>query len=512
MAAMKPHARIGLGIGLVILALAARLIPGPRTIDDSFITYRYARNLLAGEGFVYNPGERVQGTTTPVYTLLMAGLGALSGGTQAPFPWLALGVNALADATTALLLVRLGRHAGARWAGWAAGLVWAVAPYSVTFAIGGLETSLYVLLLTGAVCAYVEQRRVWTALLGALAILTRPDALILALPLGLDRLWRALRKGERLGWGEVLALALPGAAWGLFATFYFGSPIPHSVQAKLEVYRLGANEGLIRLLQHYATPFFENLWGGAWAIGVGLLLYPFLYLVGARRAARVQPRLLGWLVYPWLYLLVFAVSNPLIFRWYLTPPLPAYFLFLLLGAEELLSRLLRVDAAHARRAALAAACVCLLPLASTLGEWRLRPDGGALRPAPHMAFIELERLYQRAADALAPHMTPQTRLAAGDVGVLGFFTPAQILDTVGLNSPVSLGYYPLDPAAYVINYAVPADLLVEQQPDWVVVLEVYGRRTFLQDARFLSQYRLWKTLPTDMYGSQGMLIFQHAAP
>ena len=82
----------------------------------------------------------------------------------------------------------------------------------------------------------------------------------------------------------------------------------------------------------------------------------------------------------------------------------------------------------------------------------------------------------------------------------------------GLNSPVSLGYYPLDPAAYVINYAVPADLLVEQQPDWVVVLEVYGRRTFLQDARFLNQYRLWKTLPTDMYGSQGMLIFQRAAP
>jgi len=109
-------------------------------------------------------------------------------------------------------------------------------------------------------------------------------------------------------------------------------------------------------------------------------------------------------------------------------------------------------------------------------------------------------------------MTPQTRLAAGDVGVLGFFTPAQILDTVGLNSPVSLGYYPLDPAAYVINYAVPADLLVEQQPDWVVVLEVYGRRTFLQDARFLNQYRLWKTLPTDMYGSQGMLIFPRAAP
>ena len=97
--------------------LAARFIPGPRTIDDSYITFRYARNLLTGEGFVYNPGERVLGTTTPLYTLLMAGLAALAGG-PGDFPALALGVNALADAATCLLLWQLGsagsQRAGAR--------------------------------------------------------------------------------------------------------------------------------------------------------------------------------------------------------------------------------------------------------------------------------------------------------------------------------------------------------------------------------------------------------------
>src|SRR5512141_1418152 len=138
---------------LVVLAIAARVIPGPRTIDDSFITFRYARNLLAGQGFVYNPGEAVLGTTTPLYTLLMAGLGALSGGAGAPFPELALGLNALADAVTCLLLWNLGRRLGFERAGAAAAVAWAVAPFSVTFAIGGLETSLYVALLTGVVWA-----------------------------------------------------------------------------------------------------------------------------------------------------------------------------------------------------------------------------------------------------------------------------------------------------------------------------------------------------------------------
>lgn len=71
---------------IFLLALAARLIPGPRTIDDSYITFRYARNILAGNGFVYNPGEHVLGTTTPLYTILLVLLGALTGGIQAPFP------------------------------------------------------------------------------------------------------------------------------------------------------------------------------------------------------------------------------------------------------------------------------------------------------------------------------------------------------------------------------------------------------------------------------------------
>ena len=140
---------------IVALALLARFIPGPRTIDDAFITFRYARNILAGQGFVYNPGEAVLGTTTPLYTLLMVGLGALTGGVEAPFPLLALLVNALADAVTCLLLWNLGRRLGFERAGVAAALAWAVAPFSVTFAIGGLETSLYVALLTGALAAAV---------------------------------------------------------------------------------------------------------------------------------------------------------------------------------------------------------------------------------------------------------------------------------------------------------------------------------------------------------------------
>ncbi len=58
------------------------------------------------------------------------------------------------------MLLRLGRLLGFKFGGVGAALAWAVAPFSVTFAIGGLETSLYVLLLMGAACAHLERRSV----------------------------------------------------------------------------------------------------------------------------------------------------------------------------------------------------------------------------------------------------------------------------------------------------------------------------------------------------------------
>ncbi len=45
----------------------------PAAFDDAFISFRYAQNLLGGQGLVYNPGERVEGYTNFAWTLLAAG-------------------------------------------------------------------------------------------------------------------------------------------------------------------------------------------------------------------------------------------------------------------------------------------------------------------------------------------------------------------------------------------------------------------------------------------------------
>lgn len=500
---MKKSQR-AVAIFLVVVAVLARVIPGPRTIDDAFITFRYARNLLSGYGFVYNPGEKVLGTTTPLYTLLLASLGLLTGGRNADFPRLALVINAVADGITCLWLWNLGKKAGSAGTGLATGIVWAIAPFSVTFAIGGMETSLVVCLLTGVMWAFLERRYTLAGYLGALAFLTRVDALLLLAPLVLFWGMQTLRGREKLPTRAIIAAGIPVTLWFLFSMAYFGSPVPQSVQAKILAYHLESGAALIRLLQHYATPFMDyHLLGYPAGVVVGLILYPFLALVGASAIFRQEPRFLPYLLYPWLYFVAFTLPNPLIFRWYLTPPLPVWILLIFLGGTRVISSLSK------RRWVVLWVGVSLTGLAiiSMLLDWRWRPDHGPNRPAPDMAYIQLELLYRQASQWINGKAQPGDTLAAGDVGVLGFDTNLRILDLVGLNSPIATQYYPLNPDLYVINYAVPPQLVLDTRPDWVVILEVYGRRGLLNEPRFLQDYHLVKTIETDMYGSNGLLIF-----
>jgi hypothetical protein len=497
-----------------LLAVAARLLPGERPIDDSYITFRYARNLVQGVGFVYNPGERVLGTTTPLYTLAMAGLSIVF--QTKHYPSLAIGLNALADGVACALLVPLGvALSGRRRVGLAAGALYAVAPFSVTFAIGGMETSVVVLLLIATAVLYLHHQSTW-GLTAALAILTRPDALIFLAPLGLDYLVRALlafrQKTLQPTFGQfikpILIALLVLAPWLVFATLYFGSPIPHSIAAKTAAYFLKPTEGFVRLLQHYTTPFFEqDTFSGAPALLTFLSLYLVLSLLGILSAFRHRTQSLAITTYPFLYFAVFAIANPLIFRWYLTPPLPFYFLIILIGLAQVFDGVTRRWSAT-RLPLVAFTLVGLFFFSLSLHEWKLTPDHGPSRPAPDMAWFKLEQLYTQIGQDLTTRVDSRTVIAAGDIGALGYFSDAKILDTLGLISPQATAYYPLRPDQLVITYAISADLIADQQPDYVVFLEVYGRKTLLVDERFLTAYTLQQKIDTDIYGSDGMLVYR----
>jgi hypothetical protein len=490
---------------IVLMALLARVIPGPRTIDDAYITYRYASNLLDGRGLVYNEGEKVLGTTTPLYALILAGLGSLFGGSNAPFPRISLLINSVADAATCLLLIGMGKRLGFLSSGIATAALWAVTPWSVTFAIGGMETSFIIALMTGTFYFYSREKPVPTALLASLSVLTRPDSLLFILPLVVDRMRRTLPKSRfnpnpnPISLPETLAFILPSITWFIIATAYYGKPLPNSISAKIVAYNLENLEAIIRLLQHYATPFLGHLTFGDGWIAIGFILYLTLFISGMITALRAWISSWAIFIFPATYLIVFSVANPLIFRWYLTPPLPIFLFGIFIGVHRI---------THDLRKGLFFWFFASIAFVLTLNGWTIRPDHGPTRPAPEMAFIKLELLYEEVGKDLKELVKPDQTIAAGDIGALGYFSKARMLDTVGLISPISATYYPLPDSDYVINYAIPTDLILTEKPDYFVTLEVYGRKTFIPDSDFQATYHMMKKYETDLYGSDGMLVFQ----
>lgn len=504
---------------LIGVALLARILPQPRTVDDAFITFRYSRNIVEGEGFVYNTGEKILGTTTPLYTGLMALTGAILGD---DYPTYALILNALADAGGVVLLFFLALELTQNplVATWVA-LLWAVSPFSVTFAIGGMETSVHNLFMLGAWYSYLTKRPRWLGAMCALGVLTRPDALLWAVPILVGQVltsppgpFSASREGEKANprydflqtWGIGLVIIAP---WLIFATVYFGSPIPQTIGAKDDVYLLEATQAILEFFVLYAVPFQGPVLPGALqaVIGViGIIIYPFLALVGLRS----QPRALPIFIYPWLYAMVFSLANPLIFRWYLVPPLPAYFLAMGCGLYALVALLPETKRTMARNILVGAA---ILTVAFSLHGWTLRPDHEPDMPAPRMAFHELEMNYEEMAKLLRRKygVNENTVIAAGDIGAFGFYSRAHIFDTIGLVTEGTGKYYSKalleEIRAEDFIYAIPPDLILDRQPEYVVVMDLFIREGLLKEPRFLEQYEQLEFMPTDYYGD-GMYVFQ----
>ena len=131
----------------IIAILAVRLREGTgNIIDDAYLTLRDARNVAQGAGVVYNAGETVLGTTTPLFALLYGAIGAVVG-----VDWIPLSAvlgNALADVLAVLLLVRwIGRAARSPLVGLAAGVAYGLAPRAIEYSSGGMEAPLYTLLI-----------------------------------------------------------------------------------------------------------------------------------------------------------------------------------------------------------------------------------------------------------------------------------------------------------------------------------------------------------------------------
>ncbi|HEX9671069.1 MAG TPA: hypothetical protein VGC93_16500, partial [Thermoanaerobaculia bacterium] len=141
----------------LLLARAAHLWDPYLLVDDAFISFRYAANLAEGHGLVFNVGERVEGYTNFLWTLLLAGGAALG----LDLPRLSVALAAAAGIAAIGLLARLARHALPETPLLAAlpPLLWAALGSQPRFVVSGMETLLFAALLLLALERLLVARR-----------------------------------------------------------------------------------------------------------------------------------------------------------------------------------------------------------------------------------------------------------------------------------------------------------------------------------------------------------------
>lgn len=211
--------------GIAVVRAAA----DPWMCDDAFISFRYADHLVEGSGLVWNPGERVEGITNLLWTLMVA-LFRMPG--FDPVHSAAI-LCTLSFAMALWALYRLetsrGRLPVATW-------IFSLLPDVVIWAEGGLETMMF----TAQALWMAERlfsstpvaRREWTAgILGGALLLIRPDGALVAGVLGLAYAWmQPARVQSAL---RVLApIAVAQIAVTAFRLGYYGDWLPNTFYAK----------------------------------------------------------------------------------------------------------------------------------------------------------------------------------------------------------------------------------------------------------------------------------------
>lgn len=310
------------------------------SLDDSYITYRYAYHLKEGYGLVFNVGETYYGTTAAGYAVVLATVSMLGSafGLQFTIPAIAIAMSAIALMVVATLLPVIAR-AGSDWRLWLVSLIGVVFLfYSYPFnSAAGHETypflaaSLLGVVLVGYYRSYLSG-----GLFLALAATFRPDAILLVgiVPL-LDWLYSGftlreyLKNRNVIGFLVIYTLVL--GSWLTYLGVHFGTAMPGTMAAKKVQVALG-------YWPHY-TPktlmdYFVSSVNYTGLIIVFVGVVAFIFGIRAKINIKLKPENFlasTWLLYGILSASAYFSFNVTFWFWYGVPILFSIFMVVFVG-------------------------------------------------------------------------------------------------------------------------------------------------------------------------------------
>lgn len=203
--------------------------------DDAYHGFVMAKHLAEGNGFVYNIGERVNASTCPLFTLIIAAL-------YAPFMngmyFIAMGTCIIFSGLCVWLMIY--KICKDKYDLLFFVLIFCSKSF-ISFTTSGLENPLlfllgimFFLVMFNNNNTYDKGRLFTLSLLSGLIALTRMDNILIYLPFLIYCFFIRRNRVSRLT-GILIGFAgvLPFIAWEIFSVLYYGFPFPNTYYVKL---------------------------------------------------------------------------------------------------------------------------------------------------------------------------------------------------------------------------------------------------------------------------------------
>jgi arabinofuranosyltransferase len=261
----------------MLLILLGFILQRAWVSDDAYITFRTIDNLVNGYRLTWNPAERVQVFTHPLWMAILTGFYFFTHEIYLT----SMLVSILFTIAAVLLLIR-SAHTPASAA--FVVLILCLSNAFIDYATSGLENPPGHLLIILFVWLFLRKPSsvknfFFLSLLSSLAAVTRMDSVLIFVPALLLAFWQTPQKRKALF--AALAGQLPFILWEIFSLFYYGFLFPNTAYAKLNTFipaGESAQQGIYYLLNSLQRDPITLL-AVAGALIVALLLKDRLRLV-----------------------------------------------------------------------------------------------------------------------------------------------------------------------------------------------------------------------------------------
>ena len=277
----------------------------PFTYEDAFITFRYAENLANGSGLVYNLGEKVYGTTAPLFAILLGFFKFL--GVSCIISSLSL--NLLAEGLTSLIVYKFLKDYSDRIITAIVALLYVFSPPHIRWSIQGMETAFFIAFIALSFFSLYKKKYTLALLFGFLTAILRIDGLsvvfIIFIFSFIEKKFSAFK--------YILIPLLIFLIWLTALYLYFGSFLPNSMIAKLILYSGHRTSMLpgINLL-------FEKFFAMGYYTSTIITIF---FLIGTFQIFYKKINLYPMIIWFFVYYFALVISKTVIHAWYLTPPL-----------------------------------------------------------------------------------------------------------------------------------------------------------------------------------------------